>query len=483
MSELKQAKNKYLKLSAIISIALTILFVDSELPLGIAIGMFYISPLLITFWIKNEKCPLYFSVLFTVFILAGLLKHLPTDVKWQTVILNRIFSILLVWVSAFFILKLKKLTRHIEEQKELFKNTSIELSQQLDTLNAAAIVSMSDKNGNIIQINDLFCKISKFNSEELIGQNHRILKSEIHPKEFYKELWQTISSGKVWQGEICNKAKDGTYYWVYSTIAPFLNKNGLIEKFVSVRFDITQQKKQQEELKKQAAFLKQANEELETFSYSVSHDLKAPLRSLEGFSKTLLENYKGKFDVDADRWLYFIVDNANRMSILIDDILNFSKISRSNVKNSIIKMKLLAQENFENEKINYPNKTISFSVENIPNALGDVVMFHQVWQNLISNSLKYASKKEQINITISGKTENNFHIYSIKDNGAGFDEKYKDKLFGVFQRLHSTKEYEGTGVGLAIVKRIIQKHHGWITANSILGEGSEFIFALPVNKN
>lgn len=476
MSEFKLSKTEYLKLTAILLIAAAILFVDSELPLGIAIGMFYILPLLITFWIKNEKLSLYFSLLFTVFILAGFLKNLPTDTKWQTVIINRVFSILIVWISAFFIFKVKKLTRHIEEQKELFENTSIELFQQLETLNAAAIVSVSDKYGNIIQINDLFCDISKYKREELIGKNHSILKSGIHTDELYNDLWKTISSGNVWQGEICNKAKDGSYYWVYSTIAPFLNKNGVIEKYVSVRFDITKQKNQQEELK-------QANEELETFSYSVSHDLKAPLRSLEGFSKILLENYKGKFDEDADRWLQFIVDNANRMGILIDDILNFAKVSRSTINKSSINMKLIAQENFENEKVTYPQKTIHFYLENIPDSFGDVAMFHQVWQNLISNALKYSSKKEKISITISGKSENGFHIYSIKDNGTGFDEKYKEKLFGVFQRLHTNKEFEGTGVGLAIVKRIIQKHNGWITANSKPGEETEFIFALPVVRN
>jgi light-regulated signal transduction histidine kinase (bacteriophytochrome) len=233
----------------------------------------------------------------------------------------------------------------------------------------------------------------------------------------------------------------------------------------------------------QAEELKQANKELETFSYSVSHDLKAPLRSLEGFSKLLSEEYAGKLDEDGQRWLHFISENANKMSLLISDILAFSKVSRSTVNKSKVDMKLLAREVFDAEKNNYPEKPIHFQLQDIPDSEGDPNMLRLVWQNLISNALKYSSKKESIDITISGFREEEFSVYSVKDQGDGFDEKYKDKLFGVFQRLHNPDEFEGTGVGLAIANRIIQKHQGWITANSKKGNGSEFTFAIPLTKN
>jgi PAS domain S-box-containing protein len=358
-----------------------------------------------------------------------------------------------------------------------------ETTDYRSALDESNIVAITDQEGIITYANDNFIKISKFDREELIGQNHQLINSGYHSNQFFKELWETIANGKIWKGEIKNKDKTGKYYWVHTTIVPFLNEKGKPYQYVSIRSDITERKEHEELLEKQTSELKYANEELQAFSYSVSHDLKAPLRSLEGFSEALLENYKGKFDEDADRWLNFISSNAKKMNALINDMLDYSKVSRGDAAKNKVNMKLLAQESFENEKANYSNKKIVFHLEDLPHTFGDIPMLRQVWQNLISNALKYSSLKTNINITITATTENDFYVYSVKDNGAGFDEKYKDKLFGVFQRLHTTKEFEGTGVGLAIVKRIIQKHDGWIIAKSVIGEGSEFIFGIPTNKN
>lgn len=391
----------------------------------------------------------------------------------NTITLNEIPSIVSVIVN-------------ISEHKlafEQLRKSRQEIADYKHALDASSIVAITNQKGIITYVNETFCKISKYSADELIGQDHRILNSGFHSKEFIRGLWTQISRGKPWKGEIKNKAKDGTYYWVDTFIHPFMDNNGKPYKYLSIRKDITLRKYQQEQLLKQDEYLKTANEELESFSYSVSHDLKAPLRSIEGFSKSLLENYKGKFDEEADRWLHFIELNAVNMGVLINDILNFSKVSRAELHKDTVNMKKLAQEYFDIEKVNFKNIGIHFNLENIPNAYGDNAMLRQVWQNLISNALKYSSKKETIHITIGGRIENEFTIYFIKDKGAGFDEKHKDKLFGVFQRLHTNKEFEGTGVGLSIVNRIIQKHNGWIRASSKIGEGTEFIFGLPVNTN
>jgi PAS domain S-box-containing protein len=374
------------------------------------------------------------------------------------------------------------ITEQIITQNKI-KQSLKETTDYKFALDESNIVAITDQNGIITYVNDNFIKISKYEREELIGKNHLLINSGYHSKEFFKDLWETIGSGKIWKGEIKNKDRDGKYYWVHTTIVPFLNENGKPYQYVSIRSDITERKEHEELLEKQTEELKYANEELEAFSYSVSHDLKAPLRSLEGFSQALIENYKGKFDEDADRWLNFISSNAKKMNTLINDMLDYSKVSRGEAAKNKVNMKLLAQESFENEKINYVDKEIDFYLADLPDLFGDIPMLRQVWQNLISNALKYSSSKAKINITISGAIEKDHFIYSIKDNGAGFDEKHKDKLFGVFQRLHTSKEFEGTGVGLAIVKRIIQKHDGWISAKSILGEGSEFTFGIPINKN
>ncbi len=270
---------------------------------------------------------------------------------------------------------------------------------------------------------------------------------------------------------------------------PIINEKNEVIGSTAFAVNITNRKKAEEDLLRMNGFLdsmntrlEDANRELEAFSYSVSHDLKAPLRSLQGFSKALLENYKGKFDENAERWLHFIEDNANRMGLLIDDILAFSKISRLETNKSLVDMRSLAKEVFDELEIHYPNKKVLFDLSDIPSVSGDLMMLRQVWHNLISNALKYSSKQNTIHIHINWKKEKNHLIYHVSDNGVGFNPKYANKLFKVFQRLHGNEEFEGTGVGLAIVHRIIQKHNGWIKASAKLGKGSKFSFAIPVNQ-
>jgi PAS domain S-box-containing protein len=268
--------------------------------------------------------------------------------------------------------------------------------------------------------------------------------------------------------------------WLHTKKIPVTDRHGKPIYLLGISEDITAKKKVEEEIVQINARLAEAYKELEAFSYSVSHDLKAPLRSLQGFSKALQENYKEQFDSEAQRWLQFIESNANRMGILIDDILNFSKVSRADLKLSEVNMWNLAHEVYELEKHQYPQKKIQLDIADIPVAWGDPAMLWLVWQNLISNALKYSSKKKIIRITIQSTVENGFNIYSVTDNGAGFDKKYKDKMFGVFQRLHSNDEFDGTGVGLAIVSKILQKHNGWINASSEPGKGARFNFAIPI---
>ncbi|TAL60134.1 MAG: PAS domain S-box protein, partial [Bacteroidetes bacterium] len=201
------------------------------------------------------------------------------------------------------------------------------------------------------------------------------------------------------------------------------------------------------------AQLQAVNKELETFSYSVSHDLKAPLRAISGFTGILIEEYQNKLDAEGQRICNVIKSSAVRMSRLIEDLLAFSHLNRTELHNSAIDMKAMAAsiyyECFQPEQ----RENISFTVRDIPRAFGDPSLIRQVWVNLISNAVKFSSKKDHPEINIGCKTDKNEIIYSISDNGTGFDMQYADKLFSVFQRLHESSEFEGTGIGLAIVKR------------------------------
>lgn len=367
----------------------------------------------------------------------------------------------------------------IEDITDLIR--SEQLFSTIFEYNPACIALSRVSDAKLINVNEEFLKVFGFSTkEQVVGKTSAEL-DMLLDQEAREVILETLKKGEKVigvEGQIRQHNKE--VRWVSCSIE-IVDVND--EKcLLATMLDITQKKEDEAQKQEQSAQLKQANEELETFSYSVSHDLKAPLRSLEGFSKLLIENYKGKFDDDADRWLNFIAENANRMGILINDILNFSRISRSNVNKIPVNMQALAEKTFELEKNNYLNKSVALHIGTLKDTEGDYAMLGQVWQNLISNALKYSSKNEHISVVIDCKTDAEFAFYSIKDNGVGFDEKYKDKLFGVFQRLHRSEEFEGTGVGLAIVNRIIQKHGGRIEVSSTIGKGTEFIFALPLIK-
>ncbi len=364
-----------------------------------------------------------------------------------------------------------------EDITDLIKHQE-EIKQQIMAMNESAIVSETDLEGGITAVNDNFCRISGYARKELIGRNHRILKSGMQPDSLFTAMWKTISLGKIWKGEVLNKKKGSGYYWVDTTIVPFRDANGVIEKYVSIRFDITKQKEQQEKLLEQKKALEIANEELESFSYSVSHDLRAPLRALQGFSRLIVDKYTGKLDDQAQVWLDFIASNATKMDSLINDILIFSRISRSEIVKSQFNVYQMVQDIIEEQKTKYKNE-MKITVQPLPDGYGDQTMFNQLWTNLIANAFKFSSKKETIRISITGRETKTQCTYTIKDNGAGFNPDYANKVFEVFQRLHREDEFEGTGVGLGIVKRIINKHDGEITAEGSIGKGAKFIFNVP----
>lgn len=235
----------------------------------------------------------------------------------------------------------------------------------------------------------------------------------------------------------------------------------------------------EERVKIRTQQLEESNKELEAFSYSVSHDLRAPLRAISGFSKLLKEEYYDKLDEEGKEYLSDITLNSVRMANLIDDLLELSRYGRKKMEKYEIKMRELFVSIFEDEKEHAKNPNITFNILEIPNIKGDYALIKQVVINLISNAIKYSSKTPDPIIEIGSTINEKETIYYVKDNGVGFDMKYAHKLFGVFQRLHNLEEYEGTGVGLAIVQRIINKHNGKVWAESEPGKGAVFYFSLP----
>jgi PAS domain S-box-containing protein len=514
----------------------------------------------------------------------------------------------LIWITA-------KLLHHTDSKRQQMENelkmSAREVLDLKTALDEHAIVAITNPQGKITYVNDKFCNISKFSRKQLLGQDHRVINSGHHSKDFIRNLWTTIARGQVWHGEIKNRAKDGSFYWVDTTIVPFLDEHGKPRQYVAIRADITARKeaelastrlaaiveysddsiiskdlnsvimswnkgaeqtfgytademigtsimrlipdgrkaeenyimgkikngesvkhfetlrqtkdgrlidvsitvssikdaagkiigvskvarditeRKQAEAKirelnteleqrviERTAQLEAANRELEAFSYSVSHDLRAPLRAVNGFAGIVLEDFSPQLPEEGRRYLERIRAGGQQMGELIDDLLAFSRLSRQPVNRQPVDTVHLVQNTLDELKPQQNGRQIELRIGKLPACHGDPALLKQVWINLISNAIKYTRGHEPAIIEIGCECENDEPIFFVRDNGAGFDMQYANKLFGVFQRLHRADEFEGTGVGLAIVQRIIHRHGGRVWAQAEVNRGATFHFTL-----
>jgi PAS domain S-box-containing protein len=502
----------------------------------------------------------------------------------------------------------KQAERAVKESLATSEAALKELADQNFALDQHAIVATTDVQGTITYVNDKFCTISKYSKEELIGQNHRILNSGHHPKEFFQQMYHTIARGQVWRGEICNRAKDGSIYWVDTTVVPFVGAEGKPRQYVAIRADITERKRVEEALREQAqildsaqvfvrdiesrvlfwprgaeklygftsqealgtlshdlfhtefpeplemieqklfeagiwegelihrkrdgstivvssawvlhrnsqgqpiriletniditarkqaeeevqklndelekrviqrtAQLEAANHELEAFTYSVSHDLRAPLRHIGGFSKILIEDFGPAMAPEARTHLERIQDGTRRMGLLVDELLNLARVGRHALNLQPTNLNLVIEEVVSLLQPEAEGRVVDWKIGKLPAAECDPILIKQVFQNLLANALKFTRHREHAVIEINQGQENGPTVIVVRDNGVGFNMKYSDKLFGVFQRLHRAEDFEGTGIGLATVKRIIYKHGGRVWAEAELDKGATFYFTL-----
>jgi chemotaxis family two-component system sensor kinase Cph1 len=393
------------------------------------------------------------------------------------------------------------LASELSERKKLEQDlvaTVKELRDVKAALDEHSIVAITDSTGRITYVNDKFCAISKYSREELIGQDHRIINSRHHPKEFFRDLWTTIGHGRVWHAEIKNRAKDGTFYWVDTTIYPFLNEAGKPVQYVAIRTDITKRKANEEELQRVVAELAENNKELEAIVYTVSHDLRSPLVNVQGFAKQLTracetitaaiaaakdgpvssEKLRQPVEVAIPQALRFINAGVNKMDSLLAGLLRYSRLGRVALNICPLNVNGLLSEIITTMKFQLNEAGAEVRVDPLPVCLADHVQTSQVFSNLLDNALKYRDPARPLHVIVRGRVGDGQAIYEFADNGIGIAPEHQAKVFEIFHRLNPDVS-SGEGLGLTIAQRVLERQGGKIWVEATPGGGSTFFVSLP----
>ena len=380
--------------------------------------------------------------------------------------------------------ELQELQRENNSLKAIYENyiTELKLAQEalvreqylMNALmnNLPDYIYFKDTESRFIKINDALAKYFGLSMPgEEIGKTDFDFFTEEHARQAYEDEQTIIQSGKQLIREEKETWINRPDNWVSTIKLPLLDNEGNIVGTFGVSRDITARKRVEE--------LNLANKELEAFSYSVSHDLRAPLRHINGYVDLLLSRFYDTLPDKARHYLDNIADSARQMGTLIDDLLQFSRTGRLELRQTNLDMNVIVQEVIGPIKQENRERTIEWRIASLPIVYGDHAMLRIVWTNLLSNALKFTRTKEKTIIEINVFDENEASVFSVCDNGVGFDMQYAQKLFGVFQRLHSIDEFEGTGIGLANVHRIILRHEGHTWANAEPDKGATFYFSIP----
>ncbi len=371
--------------------------------------------------------------------------------------------------------------------------------KETEHLNAqlAAIVESSHDaivgktlDGTITNWNEGAVEMYGYSAKEAMGKNISFLIPSGQPNELPSILEKMRHGEFIAPYETVRKKKDGTLIHISLSVSPIKNSSGIIIGASAVARDISKQKRAEEEIMKlnneleervrqRTEQLENANKELETFSYSISHDLRAPLRAIDGFSRELLLRHTSQLDSDGQHYFSIIRDKIKKMGLLIDDLLAFSRVTRQEFQKTEVDMEAIARAVTEDVRKLEEHSHAAVTIGALPRCLGSSSLLHQVFVNLISNAFKFSRHMPNPHIEIGADAGNEEHTYYVKDNGVGFDPEHAKNLFGVFQRLHDEKDFEGTGIGLAIVQRIVYRHGGKVWAESAPGRGAIFYFTLP----
>lgn len=372
---------------------------------------------------------------------------------------------------------LNAMIKAIDDGQQANNRLIATLTNQQKALDKFAIVAETDAAGRITYVNDQFCSVSRYSREELLGQDHRIVNSGHHPKSFFRELWQAISSGSVWRGEIRNRAKDGSIYWVDTTIVPFLDSRGRPEKYLAIRAVITERKAAEEKLT-------EAIRARSEFVSVISHELRTPLTVIDQAIEIVQDGSAGPLNEDQSHYMSIAARNVKRLATLINDVLDFQKsdYGRMDLVFSTSSLNAIAEEVASSFQPECDQKGVRIVRELdplLPDINMDATRITQVLYNLFSNAVKFTSQGA---ITIRTARRGNVARLEVQDSGVGISEADVGKLFQPFSQVGDpmARKTGSTGLGLAICKKIVDLHQGTMGVDSVVGEGSTFYVLLPI---
>ncbi|MBN2857335.1 MAG: PAS domain S-box protein [Candidatus Delongbacteria bacterium] len=388
--------------------------------------------------------------------------------------------------------KLKKLTLTIERELKEFKNRKKAKYDHAELLKLTAAVNQSpsiilltDTQGIVEYVNPRFTEVTGYTLEEILKRNPSVLKSGEMTDGEYADLWQTITSGKVWKGEFRNKKKSGELYWEGATVGPVFDENKKITNFLKLSQDITDKKQLVKELLKEKESLEASNKELEQFAYIASHDLQEPLRIISSFAQLLEMKHSERLNEEAKEYISFIISSAKKMQNLVRGLLEYSRITSRTKPRSMINLAIPLKDALYNLNLTIQETGTEIIVKELPEVKVEPDQIAHIFQNLIGNAIKFRKENEKCIVEIGSEkhiSKNEWIIY-VKDNGIGIDGRDFDKVFVIFRRLASAAKKPGDGIGLALCRRIIDRQGGkiWVESEG-KGKGAAFKFSLPVMK-
>ncbi|SMO64757.1 sensor histidine kinase [Fodinibius sediminis] len=470
----------YLLLAGLGLVSIAVFIIDLRFPLGVAGGIPYALLIMATYWSRRKRHTVGAGILSTLLIVAGYSFSQPSGYLVMAVA-NRLMAIIVIWGTVWFVINYKRSLNRIKKSED-------RMSALFEAATEGIIIS--DLNGRIVMANQKIEELFGYPREELVGEKIEVLipnRYQPKHKRFRLDYYDDPEPRPMGQGrDLYGLHKDGEEFPVEVSLNHFENEEGRF--VISYVIDITQRKKAEHkllkahrELKQKAVELKHSNEELEQFAYVASHDLQEPLRMVASYTQLLARRYKDQLDEDASDFINYAVNGAQRMQELLNDLLQFSRVGSRAKRFKKVSSEAVIENVLQNlERYIEENDANIVTESPLPELSADKLQLVQLFQNLIQNAIKF-KKEGKPEVRIKASELEDYWQFSVADNGMGIDENYQKRIFVIFQRLHQREAYSGSGIGLAICKKIVERHGGEIWVDSEPGRGATFHFTIAKN--